>query len=68
MFLSSVLLTYFIKQYALKKAIIDIPNDRSSHTIPTPIGGGLAIIIVFFIGLFYFNEYINIYYYISYYY
>ncbi|MEN8711673.1 MAG: glycosyltransferase family 4 protein [Arenicellales bacterium] len=26
--------------------LLDIPNDRSSHTVPTPRGGGLAIIIV----------------------
>jgi UDP-GlcNAc:undecaprenyl-phosphate GlcNAc-1-phosphate transferase len=27
----------------LSKSIIDTPNHRSSHTIPTPRGGGLAI-------------------------
>jgi Fuc2NAc and GlcNAc transferase len=26
--------------------LLDIPNDRSSHTAPTPRGGGLAIVIV----------------------
>ncbi|MGB5282430.1 MAG: glycosyltransferase family 4 protein [Arenicellales bacterium] len=26
--------------------LLDIPNDRSSHTVPTPRGGGLAIVIV----------------------
>ena len=42
-----------------KKSIFDIPNERSSHTIPTPRGGGVAIIIVFYIGLLYFQENID---------
>jgi len=46
-------LTYFVRQLALKKNIIDKPNERSSHTIPTPRGGGLAIVIVWFLGLGY---------------
>ena len=56
LFFLSVLLSYIIKEYALKKSIIDIPNERSSHTIPTPRGGGLAIIITFYIGLFFSKE------------
>ncbi|NOZ35756.1 MAG: glycosyltransferase family 4 protein [Chlorobi bacterium] len=32
-------------------SIIDIPNDRSSHTVPTPRGGGLAIVIAWFVGI-----------------
>jgi len=56
LFLLSVLLTYAIKSYANKKAIFDIPNERSSHSTPTPRGGGLAIITVFYFGLFYFKE------------
>lgn len=55
----SAVLTYIIRSYALKKAIFDIPNERSSHTIPTPRGGGVAIIIVFYIGLLYFQENID---------
>lgn len=31
----------------LRKQFIDIPNDRSSHTIPTPRGGGMGFIIAF---------------------
>jgi len=59
LFIISFILTYFIKNYAIKKSLVDIPNDRSSHTIPTPHGGGIAIAISWFIGisyLFYFNE------------
>ena len=35
-----------IRQRALRLGLIDEPNQRSSHTIPTPRGGGLAIVIV----------------------
>ncbi len=54
-----MVLTYGIRAYANKKAIFDIPNERSSHVTPTPRGGGLAIIIVFYIGLIYFQESID---------
>ncbi|MBN2824658.1 MAG: glycosyltransferase family 4 protein [Campylobacterales bacterium] len=56
LFFSSLVLTYAIKKYALQKSIIDIPNERSSHAVPTPRGGGLAIIVTFFIGLFLLQE------------
>lgn len=52
-FASSFLMTYLIKKYAIHKNLIDIPNLRSSHDIPTPKGGGLAIILSFFMGLIY---------------
>lgn len=40
-----------IRRLALRHKLLDIPNDRSSHTAPTPRGGGLAIVIVVLIGL-----------------
>ncbi len=54
----SFFLTYFIKNYYIKNAFLDEINERSSHTIPTPHGGGIAIAITWFIGLVYLN-YIN---------
>ena len=30
---------------------LDVPNSRSSHTRPTPRGGGLVIVLGFFLGL-----------------
>ena len=48
---SSFVLTFFIRSYALKKSLLDIPNIRSSHSVPTPRGGGVAIIISFFASL-----------------
>jgi len=40
-------LTRFLRWYAISRSVMDIPNARSSHTEPTPRGGGMAIIIVF---------------------
>ncbi|MCT7563735.1 glycosyltransferase family 4 protein [Aliarcobacter butzleri] len=51
--LISFLLTYFIKNFMIKKSFVASVNERSSHTVPTPHGGGIAIAITWFIGLFY---------------
>ncbi|WP_418179907.1 MraY family glycosyltransferase [Aliarcobacter lanthieri] len=37
----------------IKKSFVASVNERSSHTIPTPHGGGIALAITWFIGLFY---------------
>jgi Fuc2NAc and GlcNAc transferase len=60
LFIVSIVFTYSIKVYALKKSVMDIPNERSSHAVPTPRGGGAAIIMVFYIGLFYFRESVDV--------
>jgi len=50
-FVSTALLTYFVMKVGLRKGVLDVPTDRSSHTAPIPRGGGLAIIISFLIFL-----------------
>lgn len=50
----TALLTYVLMKAELRKGLVDIPNERSSHTSPVPRGGGLAIVIVFFAFLFIF--------------
>jgi Fuc2NAc and GlcNAc transferase len=49
-FIFSVVLSWFltsqVRQYALAKNLLDFPNARSSHSVPTPRGGGIAIVIV----------------------
>ncbi|MEQ9483408.1 MraY family glycosyltransferase [Coleofasciculus sp. F4-SAH-05] len=45
-FLASILLTNLIKR-RFSNHLLDIPNDRSSHTQPTPRGGGLGFILAF---------------------
>jgi UDP-N-acetylmuramyl pentapeptide phosphotransferase/UDP-N-acetylglucosamine-1-phosphate transferase len=44
-------LTPFIMHLALHYKILDIPNERSSHEVPTPRGGGLAIVIAWYVGI-----------------
>jgi Fuc2NAc and GlcNAc transferase len=39
--------TGLARRHALRHAILDIPNVRSSHVAPTPRGGGLAIVGAF---------------------
>lgn len=51
--LLSFTLTYYIKKYYIKNAILDEVNERSSHSVPTPHGGGIAIAITWFTGLIY---------------
>jgi len=50
-FTASAVLTGMLRRYALANSLMDIPNERSSHEVPTPRGGGLAIVIVFLAGL-----------------
>ena len=52
-FILSLALTWIIRRYAQQR-LLDIPNERSSHTVPTPRGGGLAIVISFSLALIYF--------------
>jgi Fuc2NAc and GlcNAc transferase len=40
----SWLLSWAVLRRARAKAWLDVPNERSSHTSPTPRGGGLAIL------------------------
>jgi Fuc2NAc and GlcNAc transferase len=39
--------TRILIRYALDKGVLDIPNSRSSHSIPTPRGGGLSFVAVY---------------------
>lgn len=43
--LAAIALTGLSRRYALRRALLDIPNERSSHSVPTPRGGGVAIAV-----------------------
>ncbi len=47
----SCLLTAALRRYALARELIDVPNARSSHTVATPRGGGVAIVVAFLLAL-----------------
>ncbi len=57
----SFFLVWLVKIIAKRKSIIDIPNERSSHSTPTPRGGGIAVAIIWFvtISILYFRKEIN---------
>lgn len=42
--------TKFVLNYLLKHEIFDVPNERSSHSIPVPRGGGIAVIGALILG------------------
>ena len=44
-FLSSVVLTRVALAILRRRAILDLPNTRSSHTVPTPRGGGWGVML-----------------------
>ena len=46
---ASWLLTAMVRRYALHSQLLDLPNERSSHTVPTPRGGGVAIVVSFLV-------------------
>lgn len=43
----SYLLSGLVKKHAMTWGLIDIPNQRSSHALPIPRGGGIAMACVF---------------------
>ncbi|WP_295478879.1 glycosyltransferase family 4 protein [uncultured Pseudomonas sp.] len=45
--LLSLMLTAVLRRYALARSLMDVPNARSSHSVPTPRGGGVAIVVAF---------------------
>lgn len=49
--LAALLLTSVLRRYALRRSIMDVPNERSSHSVPTPRGGGVAIVMTFLVSL-----------------
>lgn len=48
-FLISMAGAWFMSRFAYRFGLIDIPNDRSSHVLPTPRGGGIGILTAFLI-------------------
>jgi len=47
----AIVITGAARRYALARSLVDQPNERSSHQVPTPRGGGVAIVIAFCVAL-----------------
>ena len=57
-FIASYIGVGFFRRWSSRRGILDVPNERSSHTQPTPRGGGLIIVLIslgfyFFYTVFY---------------
>lgn len=51
-FVTSIAIVLFIKRRAGKLGLLQHANARSSHTLPTPTGGGLGIVVGTLLGSF----------------
>lgn len=49
--LLSGVLVGFVRSYAVHNDVLDHPNARSSHTTPTPRGGGLGVLVAALLAL-----------------
>jgi len=38
---------WFMSSFAFRLGLLDLPNERSSHSLPTPRGGGIGILAAF---------------------
>ena len=44
---ASALITAGVRMVLARHGMMDFPNSRSSHAVPVPRGGGVAIVVVF---------------------
>ena len=49
--LAGCFVTWLYLRFALNKKILDIPNNRSSHSTPTPSGGGVGFVLTLAVGM-----------------
>jgi Fuc2NAc and GlcNAc transferase len=45
-FLGTWKATALTHKYVLARSVLDVPNERSSHTVPTPRGGGVGFVLI----------------------
>ncbi len=45
-FVAGLTLSWLLRKYALHVNLLDVPNQRSSHAMATPRGGGLGIVLI----------------------
>src|ERR1700730_11976996 len=46
-----LLLQPLVLRFMKARSVLDIPSERSSHTVPTPRGGGVAVIAAITVGM-----------------
>lgn len=45
-FIATAAIAELTRKNAARIGLVQVPNERSSHSVPTPTGGGLAIVLV----------------------
>ncbi len=55
-FVGAYLGVLVFRVWSLKNNILDVPNERSSHTNPTPRGGGLVIVLAILFAYVFYNK------------
>lgn len=41
----------YVRRWALRNRVLDVPNERSSHQVPVPRAGGMAIVATVILGM-----------------
>lgn len=52
-FLCSLYLCVFAREFAVRRALLDKPNERSLHSTPVPRLGGVAIVLATYVVMFF---------------
>ena len=50
-FVLAAVCTWLARRYALQRKLVDQPGDRRSHSVATPRGGGISIVIAVLLGI-----------------
>ena len=50
-FVLAALFTWAARRYALHRKLVDQPGDRRSHSVATPRGGGISIVLAVLLGI-----------------
>ncbi len=48
-YLVTLLLTPLLRRWAIRAGVVDVPDERRAHQRPTPRGGGLALVVGFYV-------------------
>ena len=48
--LALALVSALVVRAMINVRVMDLPNDRSAHAVPTPRGGGMGIVVAFLLG------------------
>lgn len=49
----ALVFSHLVARYAVALGLLDIPNDRSFHSLPVPRGGGLGVALAYLLALSY---------------